>query len=86
MLSQRGMLTLAHSGHQLEMLSRWLNAMHLNGIEGDLLSPAEVRQWLPPLNPSPTPRYPVLGAVLQRRGGVARHDAVAWGYARGVGG
>ena len=82
MLSQRGVLTLAHSTHQLEMLWRWLNAMHLNGIDGELLSPQQVREWLPLLNPSPTARYPLKGAVLQRRGGVARHDAVAWGYAR----
>lgn len=82
MLSQRGILTLAHSSHQLEMLSRWLNAMHLNGIDGELLSPRQVRDWLPLLNSSPTARYPVKGAVLQRRGGIARHDAVAWGYAR----
>ncbi len=82
MLSQRGILTLAHDSHQLEMLARWLNAMHLNGIDGELLGPGEVRQWLPLLNHSPTARYPVKGAVLQRRGGIARHDAVAWGYAR----
>ncbi|MFZ0499161.1 MAG: sarcosine oxidase subunit beta family protein [Steroidobacteraceae bacterium] len=82
MLSQRGILTLAHSTHQLEMLSRWLNAMHLNGIDGELLSPRQVREWLPLLNPSPAARYPLRGAVLQRRGGIARHDAVAWGYAR----
>jgi sarcosine oxidase, subunit beta len=82
MLSQRGILTLAHNTHQLEMLWRWLNAMHLNGIDGELLSPQQVREWLPLLNPSPTARYPLKGAVLQRRGGIARHDAVAWGYAR----
>ncbi|HEU5442321.1 MAG TPA: sarcosine oxidase subunit beta family protein [Steroidobacteraceae bacterium] len=82
MLSQRGILTLAHNTHQLEMLVRWLNAMHLNGIDGELLGPSEVREWLPQLNDSPTARYPVKGAVVQRRGGIARHDAVAWGYAR----
>lgn len=82
MLSQRGVLTLAHDSHQLEMLSRWWNAMHLNGIDGELLSVRQVREWLPLLNSSPNARHPVKGAVLQRRGGVARHDAVAWGYAR----
>ncbi|MBW4052998.1 MAG: sarcosine oxidase subunit beta family protein [Proteobacteria bacterium] len=82
MLSQRGVLTLAHNSHQLEMLARWLNAMHLNGIDGELLEPSRIREWVPLLNDSPTARYPVKGAVLQRRGGVARHDAVAWGYAR----
>ena len=82
MLSQRGQMTLAHSTHQLEMLTRWLNAMHTNGIDGELLTPAEVRKWLPQLNASPVARYPIKGALLQRRGGIARHDAVAWGYAR----
>lgn len=82
MLSQRGVLTLAHSMHQLEMLARWVNAMHLNGVDGELLGPATVREWLPLLNSSPTARYPVKGALLQRRGGIARHDAVAWGFAR----
>jgi sarcosine oxidase, subunit beta len=82
MLSQRGILTLAHSPHQIEMLSRWLNAMQLNGIDGEMLSSQQVRQWLPLLNSSPTARFPVKGAVLQRRGGIARHDVVAWGFAR----
>lgn len=82
MLSQRGVVTLAHNTHQVEMLWRWLNAMHLNGIDGEMLDAEEVRGWLPLLNFSPYARYPVKGAVLQRRGGVARHDAVAWGFAR----
>jgi sarcosine oxidase subunit beta len=82
MLSQRGILTLGHSSHQLEMLWRWLNAMHLNGIDGEMLTPQQVREWLPLINSSPSARYPVKGAVLQRRGGIARHDAVAWGFAR----
>lgn len=82
MLSQRGMLTLAHSRHQLELLARWLNALKLNAVDGELLTPDEVRRWLPNLNPSSAARYPVLGALLQRRAGIARHDAVAWGYAR----
>ncbi|MFZ1906389.1 MAG: sarcosine oxidase subunit beta family protein [Steroidobacteraceae bacterium] len=82
MLSQRGMITLGHSTHQLEMLSRWANALNLNGVDGELLTEAQVREWLPLLNESTTARYPVRGGLLQRRAGVARHDAVAWGYAR----
>ncbi len=82
MLSQRGILTLAHSTHHLEMLSRWFNAMQLNGIDGELLGCSKVREWLPLLNPAPAARYPVKGALLQRRAGIARHDAVAWAYAR----
>jgi len=82
MLSQRGILTTAHSAHQLELLARWANALQLNGVDGELLDVAEVREWLPLLNPSSSARYPVRGGLLQRRGGIARHDAVAWGYAR----
>jgi sarcosine oxidase subunit beta len=82
MLSQRGMLTLGHSAHQVELLRRWANAMQLNNIDGELLSARQVRRWLPLLNDSPQARYPVHGGLLQRRGGIARHDAVAWGYAR----
>jgi sarcosine oxidase subunit beta len=82
MLSQRGMLTIGHSPHQAELLTRWVNAMQLNGIDGELLSARQVRQWVPLLNDSPQARYPVHGGLLQRRGGIARHDAVAWGYAR----
>ena len=82
MLSQRGILTIGHSAHQLDLLTRWANAMQLNGIDSELLSAREVRQRLPLLNDSPGARYPVMGGMLQRRGGIARHDAVAWGYAR----
>jgi len=82
MLSQRGQLTLGHSTHQMEMLARWMNALQLNGIDGELLTQAQVRELLPQLNDSPRARYPVRGGLLQRRGGIARHDAVAWGYAR----
>jgi sarcosine oxidase subunit beta len=82
MLSQRGQLTIAHTTHQMEILARWLNAMQLNGIDGDLLTRREVRDWLPLINDCAKARYPVKGALLQRRAGIARHDAVAWGYAR----
>jgi sarcosine oxidase subunit beta len=82
MLSQRGVLNLAHNQHDLRELSRRVNAIRLNGIDSEILSPAEVKAMVPILNTSPGARYPVLGASLQRRGGVARHDAVAWGLAR----
>ena len=82
MLSQRGVLNLAHNQHDLRELSRRVNAIRLNGIDSEVLSPAQVKTLVPILNTSPTSRYPVLGASLQRRGGVARHDAVAWGFAR----
>src|SRR5882757_49570 len=82
MLSQRGMITLGHDPHHLELLARWANALRLNGVDGELLSARQVREWLPLLNDSPAARHPVRGGLLQRRGGIARHDAVAWGYAR----
>ncbi len=82
MLSQRGHIMLAHSRHDLESLSRWANAMHMNGIEAELLTREEVGALVPALDLSPAARFPVLGGFMQRRGGTARHDAVAWGYAR----
>jgi sarcosine oxidase, subunit beta len=82
MLSQRGLIDLAHSRHDLDSMARWVNAMHMNGVDAELLSRDEVAEWLPLLDMSPAARYPVLGGFLQRRAGTARHDAVAWGYAR----
>ena len=82
MLSQRGMMNLAHSRHQVEMAHRVLNGMRINGIDAEWLEPAQVHEVEPMLRLDG--RYPVYGALMQRRGGTARHDAVAWGYARGA--
>lgn len=82
MLSQRGVLTLAHSQHELESVRRWANAIQVNGVDSELLTPAQIKQLVPLLNLDG--RYPVWGGFIQRRGGVSRHDAVAWGYARGA--
>jgi sarcosine oxidase subunit beta len=82
MLSQRGHVMLAHTRHDLESIARWANAMHMNGIEAELLTRDEVGELIPALDLSPAARYPVLGGFMQARGGTARHDAVAWGYAR----
>src|SRR5262249_49488281 len=82
MFSQRGVLMLAHNQHDVQSLKRHVYANRLNGIDNEWLSPQEAKEICPPLNISPNLRHPVLGAALQRRGGVARHDAVAWGYAR----
>jgi sarcosine oxidase subunit beta len=82
MLSQRSHLMLAHSRHDLESMSRWVNTMLMHGIEAELLTRDEVGALIPALDLSPAARFPVLGAMRQRRGGTARHDAVAWGYAR----
>ena len=82
MLSQRGLVVLAHSRHDLEAIARWANAMRMNGIDVEILSRAEVAARAPLLEMSPQARFPILGGFLQRRAGTARHDAVAWGYAR----
>lgn len=80
MFSQRGMWTLAHDRHGLEMARRSANAMLLNGIDAEFHDGPSVRARIPGLNPDP--RFPILGGINQPRGGTARHDAVAWGYAR----
>ncbi len=82
MFSQRGVLNLAHSDAQMDAYARRGNAMRLNGIDSELLSREEVRRMVPHLDFSDEARFPIYGGLLQRRGGTARHDAVAWGYAR----
>ncbi|MFC6447556.1 sarcosine oxidase subunit beta family protein [Shinella zoogloeoides] len=82
MLSQRGIVTLAHSEAEMEMAARTVNAMQINGTDAELFGIEDVRRVLPLLNVSPGARYPVFGGVWQGRAGTARHDAVAWGYAR----
>ena len=82
MFSQRGVMMLQHNVHDVQVAQRHIHANRLNGVDNEWLTPAEAKAYCPPLNISSTARYPVMGAALQRRGGVARHDAVAWGYAR----
>ena len=84
MLSQRGLISLAHNQHDMREIQRRVNAIRLNGIDSEMLTLTELREQVPILNMSPNSRYPVIGASIQRRGGIARHDAVAWGYARGA--
>jgi sarcosine oxidase subunit beta len=84
MFSQRGVMMLAHNVHDTQSLKRHVYANRLNGIDNEWLNAEQAKAFCPPLNISPHMRYPVVGAALQRRGGVARHDAVAWGYARGA--
>jgi sarcosine oxidase, subunit beta len=82
MYSPRGVLMLAHNLHDVHVLKRHVHANRLAGIDNEWLTAEQARAFCPPLNISADMRHPVLGAALQRRGGVARHDAVAWGYAR----
>ncbi|MCY4139027.1 MAG: FAD-dependent oxidoreductase [Rhodobacteraceae bacterium] len=85
MLSQRGWLTLVNSQHQMESARHKANWLACNGVHGELIGPDEVRRMLPLLADDERARFPLHGAFLQRRGGSVRHDAVAWGYARGNG-
>ena len=84
MFSQRGVLNLAHNLHDVREGRRRVNANRLTRIDGEWLNTADVAAFCPLLNTSAEARYPILGATLQRRAGVARHDAVAWGFARGA--
>jgi len=82
MYSPRGVLMLAHNLHDVQVFKRHVHANRLAGIDNEWLGAADAKKFCPPLDVSPGVRHPVLGAALQRRGGVARHDAVAWAYAR----
>ena len=86
MYSARGVLMLAHNIHDVQVAKRHIHANRLAGVDNEWLSPHEAKEFCPILNVSANMRYPVLGAALQRRGGTARHDAVAWGYARAASG
>ncbi len=82
MFSPRGVMMLAHTVHDVQVGKRHVYANQLAGVDNDWLSPDQAQEYCPPLSLDAGMRYPVLGAALQRRGGTARHDAVAWGYAR----
>jgi methylglutamate dehydrogenase subunit A len=82
MFSQRGVVNVYHSPQEMEALTRRQNAMRLGGIDAETMTLAEIKAMVPALDCSPHARFPIQGAVIQRRGGIARHDAVAWGYAR----
>ena len=82
MYSKRGLLSLGHSLQEMRDIARRVHANRLNGIDSELLTPEEVKEIVPIINISKDARYPIMGASYQRRGGTARHDAVAWGFAR----
>jgi sarcosine oxidase subunit beta len=82
LFSQRGVLNLAHTLQDVRDGHRRVNANRIGGIDAEWLEPAEVAELCPILNVSPDVRYPVLGATFQPRGGIARHENVAWAYAR----
>jgi sarcosine oxidase subunit beta len=82
MFSQRGVLNLAHTLGDMREGIRRVEANRLNGIDAEWLTPERAKAFCPIVNIDRDVRYPVLGATLQRRGGIARHDNVAWGFAR----
>jgi heterotetrameric sarcosine oxidase beta subunit len=84
MFSQRGVLNLAHSDSQMDAIIRRGNTMRLNGIDAELLGRKQIEKMIPYLDFSDNARFQIKGGLLQKRGGTARHDAVAWGFARGA--
>lgn len=82
LFSQRGAMNLAHTQQEVRDLKRRVSANRLNGIDAEWLTPEEVKGFCPIVNIDDNVRYPVLGASLQRRGGIAKHDHVAWAFAR----
>ncbi len=82
MFSQRGVLNIGHSPAQMDGYARRGNAMRLNGLDAELFTREQVAKALPGIDMSRSARFPIEGGLMQRRAGTARHDAVAWGYAR----
>ncbi|MGB7204326.1 MAG: sarcosine oxidase subunit beta family protein [Anderseniella sp.] len=83
MVSQRGVINLFHSDGQRDAYVRRGNAMRMHGVDAEILDKHDLRAKLPFLNHE-NGRFPIMGGLLQRRGGTVRHDAVAWGFARGA--
>ncbi len=84
MFSQRGVLNLAHTLQDMRDVQRRVNANRLNGIDSEVVTPEQIKEIEPALDISKSARYPIMGASWQKSAGVARHDAVAWGFARGA--
>ena len=84
MFSQRGVMNLGHTLQDMRDITRRVNANRLNGIDGEVLDAQQCAEIVPIMDCSGSTRYPIMGASWQPRAGVARHDAVAWGYARGA--
>lgn len=80
MFSQRGILGICTSRHEMELYRRWTNAIQTNGIDSEMVSREDIKKYIPQINLDC--RYPIWGGFIQKRGGIARHDAVVWGYAR----
>ncbi len=84
MFSQRGHMTLAHNDSSLRTM-RWRAEVNkLQGVDSEVIDPDEIKKLVPYMDTAPTTRYPILGALYHPPGGIVRHDAVVWGYARGA--
>lgn len=84
MFSQRGVLNLGHTLQDMRDIQRRVHANRLNGIDSEVVTPGQIKEIEPELDISSRARYPIMGASWQKSAGVARHDAVAWGFARGA--
>ena len=84
MFSPRGLMMLCQTEHELRAMKRTSHSNRLAGLDCRMISPSEVKEISPIINTDAECRYPILGAYYQPRGGTGRHDAVAWGYARGA--
>ena len=84
LFSQRGVLNLAHTLQDVRESRRRVNANQLNGVDAEFLDPAQVKEACPIINVSDDIRYPVMGATYQPRAGIAKHDHVAWAFARAI--
>jgi len=82
MLSQKGIIGLALSRHDMEIFRRWANAIQVQGVDSEILSREQIAEEVPQLNMRADARFPVVGGFIHRRGAISRHDGVAWGYAR----
>lgn len=80
MFSQRGVLTICNSRHELDIYRRWTNAIRMNGIDSEVLTRNEIKRYAPHINLDC--RFPIWGGFIQKRAGTSRHDAVVWAYAR----
>lgn len=80
MFSQRGVLAICNSRHEMELYRRWANSIRCNGIDSEVLTREDIKKYVPHINLDC--RFPIYGGFIQKRGGISRHDAVVWGYAR----
>ncbi len=82
MFRQRGVYNLGHTLQDMRDIERRVNANVLNGVDAVVVDDKEIKEQIPIINTSKNVRYPIMGASFQARAGVARHDGVAWGFAR----